>query len=110
VAACQRNFQVLSIPGEVRAGDCGNTVTDTFDVVLCNPPFHEGFRVNSELTCKFLGAISRLLAAEGVAFVVVNSFITIEKAAASVFTHIDTVTDNGKFKVVRFHAPRAAGA
>ncbi|MBT3380609.1 MAG: class I SAM-dependent methyltransferase [Lentisphaerae bacterium] len=101
ISACQHNYKAFGVSGEVLAGDCGDTVERTFDIVLCNPPFHEGFQVSSELTGKFLGAIVRLLDAKGVAFVVVNSFIMLEKAAKTVFTDIDTVTDNGKFKVVR---------
>ena len=57
------------------------TAADRFDLILCNPPFHQGFSVDGRLTEKFIAATRRLLKPGGAALFVVNEFIPLERAA-----------------------------
>lgn len=84
----------------VVAGDCGDTVDERFDAVLCNPPFHQGFAVEQDLTARFLQATRRLLRPGGRALFVVNTFIPLERKAASLFAVVQTVADNRSYRVV----------
>jgi 16S rRNA (guanine1207-N2)-methyltransferase len=84
----------------VVAGDCGDTVDEQFDVVLCNPPFHQGFGVEQDLTDRFLQATRRLLRPGGRALFVVNAFIPLERKAARLFAVVQTVADNRSYRVV----------
>ena len=101
LAACQHNLQQLQACFEVVASDAGDAINDRFDVILCNPPFHQGFAVEGDLTLRFLQAAARLLGKEGAALFVVNSFIPLEKKAEHLFRHIQTVANNGQFKLVQ---------
>ncbi len=101
ISACSENFRLQSIDGSVLVDDCAASVQVDADMVLCNPPFHQGFDVENELTEKFLQASKRLLARQGVALFVVNRFIPIERKAAAFFSQVETIADNGRFKVVR---------
>ncbi len=78
IAACRENFRVHGIEGEVIADDCGTGLHRSFDFILCNPPFHQGFRQDRRLTEKFLAATQRLLAKTGHALFVVNEFVPLE--------------------------------
>lgn len=100
VNCCQLNFQHNGVDGEVLLDDCAETMLPGFDVVLCNPPFHKGFDVESDLCQRFLAAAYRLLRAKGAALFVVNAFIPVEKKAASLFSKVEIVANNGSFKLV----------
>lgn len=104
--ACAANFDVLGIAGAVVASDCGDDLDERFDVVLCNPPFHRGFRGDRDLTERFLAASARRLAAGGRALFVVNRFIPLEQRATAHFRQVTTPLAARRFKLVELAGPR----
>lgn len=96
----QLNATVRNLEVEVVAGDCGNTVSGKFDLVLCNPPFHRGFDVDRDLTSYFLGAARAKLNPGGAALFVVNSFIPIERKLEGLFRETATLKNDNQFKVL----------
>ena len=109
VSACTANFtrylQPHDIDYRVICDDCGSTLSGHFDLIVCNPPFHQGFTIDSDLTNKFLTASKRLLAKNGHALLVVNRFIPLERKAEKLFNCINLLADNGQFKVAIFSDP-----
>lgn len=101
IRACQYNFAQYGIAGDVIAADCAEGITGRFDLVVCNPPFHQGFDVEQDLTDRFLLATRRLLTKNGRALFVVNSFIPLERKAKPMFGSIGVVADNKRFKLVQ---------
>lgn len=102
--ACRANFAALGINGEVVAADCGAGIEGVFDLVLCNPPFHQGFGVERDLTERFVAAARRLTANGGQALFVTNSFLPIEKVARRHYARVTTLADDGRFRVTRLDA------
>ncbi|WP_101757767.1 class I SAM-dependent methyltransferase [Oceanicoccus sp. KOV_DT_Chl] len=100
VALCEINFQRFAISGSVVLDNCAASINNKFDLVLCNPPFHQGFDVSGELTDRFLQTAKRLLKPKGRAFFVVNSFIPLERKAKGFFSDIDMLANNGSFKLL----------
>jgi len=98
--ACQQNFTEHGIKGQVLADDCASNIQAKFDVILCNPPFHQGFHQDRGLTEKFLATTRRLLAPSGRALFVVNAFVPLEQLAHTRFGSVETVRHSGSFKVV----------
>lgn len=94
------NCRDNGLDAEVIAADCGDQLQERFDLILCNPPFHQGFSVNDDLTQRFLSATQRLLNASGIAVFVVNAFIPLERLAAPSF-HSTVLGNNGRFKVLQ---------
>lgn len=94
------NCKHLNIAAEVIAGDAGEQLPKHFDLILCNPPFHQGFSVDGDLTDKFLRNAAKQLTANGVAYFVVNQFIALEKKALPYFTQINVIAQNKSFKVI----------
>lgn len=84
LAACRVNLSNLNstTTAEVVASDSGKQLEGVFDRILCNPPFHSGFGTGPELHQAFLRQISRLLAPEGEAWLVVNQFLRLENLAS----------------------------
>ena len=99
--ACQANFSALNIDSRPIAGDAGSQINDRFDTIICNPPFHQGFNIDSALTKKFLSASKRLLAPSGKALFVVNNFIALEKKAQGYFANVEEVARSGSFKLIK---------
>lgn len=96
-----RNAETWGMDVEVMAGDCGDTVAGSFDLILCNPPFHRGFDVDGDLTRRFLCAARDRLATGGSALFVVNSFIPIERKTQGLFRTTTTLVNNRQFKVLK---------
>lgn len=108
IACVQENCARAGLNVSVTADDCGSKITDIFDAVLCNPPFHQGFSVDSGLTDKFLCTSRNRLAPGGVALFVVNQFIGIEKKANEYFARCELLSSNGQFKVLALYRDRQA--
>ncbi|AQQ67455.1 rRNA methyltransferase [Microbulbifer agarilyticus] len=100
--ACQNNFDSLGIKGEVIAGDAGSQVASaSSDVVICNPPFHQGFQVEGDLTDRFLTEAARTLSAGGLALFVVNEFIPLARKAERLFREVTLLEKAKGFCVFR---------
>ncbi len=101
--ACNFSLQQGSYAQQatVVAADCGDIVTEgQFDLLVCNPPFHQGFGVEQDMTDRFLQAAKRLLNKRGRSFFVVNTFIPLERKAKGLFSEVHTVADNRRYKLV----------
>lgn len=101
IASCKDNFNRHHIQGKVIADDCAASISEQFDLVLCNPPFHKGFDTEKKLTDLFVQSARNHLNKTGVAFFVVNQFIALEQAAASYFRSVEVVAKNKSFKVIK---------
>lgn len=101
--ACAHNLQTAAAGKEVEVvpADCAAGIDTQVDLLLCNPPFHQGFAVEQRLTERFLQATKRLVARRGEALFVVNSFIPLERKAAELFACVETLADNRSYKVIR---------
>ena len=100
VDMCRQNFARHGVVGEVILADCGGGVAaGAADLVLCNPPFHQGFAVEGDLTDRFLRRARELLKPAGCALFVVNSFIPLEKKAQAYFANVEILVNSGSFKV-----------
>lgn len=102
LACAQANIDHFGLAATLVADDCAARLTGPFDIIVCNPPFHQGFSVEGALTDKFLANTQRLLTRGGRAFFVVNGFIPLETKATSYFDKraVTSVANNGQFKVV----------
>lgn len=84
--AARANLSRLSAAQQARvtvvAADAADSLTEPFDTILCNPPFHQGFTIDGGLTERFVAAAARLLSQGGTALFVVNEFVPLERAAA----------------------------
>jgi 16S rRNA (guanine1207-N2)-methyltransferase len=100
VAACLENFAHLGINGQVSLDNRGQSLGTEADLVLCNPPFHQGFELESSLTLQFLHSARRVLKKSGTALFVVNSFIPLEKASLAAFSDCQVLSNNGSFKLL----------
>ena len=97
---CQANMARLNIPAKLIADDCGQGIDEKFDAILCNPPFHQGFKTDSTLTEKFVRSAAQHLSPRGKALFVVNQFVAIEKIARRMFRDVEEVQRDRSFKLI----------
>ena len=103
LVSCQQNFTQQSINGEVIAANCASDITKKQALILCNPPFHQGFSVESNLTGQFVSTAKRLCKPSGCALFVVNAFIPLERIAKNHFQHQKLLFNNGYFKLFKLY-------
>ncbi len=102
VVLCEYNLKQLDIPATVTLDDCGSMLEDrTFDRIICNPPFHQGFGTSQPLTEKFVQNCKRLLRRKGIAYLVVNKFIAIEKICSEQSVRCQQIASNNQFKIMQ---------
>ena len=101
--SCQQNLTQQAIRGEVIAANCASGITKKQALILCNPPFHQGFSVESDLTEQFVSTAKRLCKPDGCALFVVNAFIPLERIAKKHFRHQQQLLNNGHFKLFKLY-------
>ena len=94
----QKNAEACQQPTQVIASDAGSHIQGNFDLILCNPPFHQGFGHDKSLTARFLEQAIKLLDANGMAIFVVNEFIQLpvpNKASHADIEHNEYCREGG---------------
>lgn len=99
ILAAQKNSDHIKNKVDVIASDCANTIDKKFDLVLCNPPFHQGFKHNQVLTDKFINSCAQKTKSNGHTLLVTNEFINFEKIANTLFSHKKPLLNAQGFKV-----------
>lgn len=97
--AAEKNFASQGLEVQLVAADAGDRLKEKVDLLLCNPPFHQGFGTEGDLTDKFLAAGRRLLKDSGWGFYVVNQFIPLERKAEKLFSQVQLLCQAQGFKV-----------
>lgn len=104
VEMCRLNFAKNGVQGEVILADCGQTLADrSFEMIVCNPPFHQGFDTSEALTLKFLATIERLLTRKGQAWLVMNRFLKVEHLIKGTGLQLTKIDENHQFKILKLN-------
>ncbi|SHG24894.1 16S rRNA (guanine1207-N2)-methyltransferase [Microbulbifer donghaiensis] len=100
--ACRENFADRNLDGAVVPSDAGAELeTNIADLLICNPPFHQGFQVEGDLTDRFLRQSARLLKNSGYALFVVNEFIPLARKGRDHFATVEQLANEQGFCVYR---------
>lgn len=100
--ACQANFDKLQIDGKVFADHIAQqSASQAYDIVLCNPPFHQGFAHSKQLIHDFCFQAHRVLKRHGQAWFVVNQFIGIDAIANKIFSQVERLNEAEGFRIYR---------
>ncbi len=72
-----------------------------FDLVVTNPPFHQGHDVTLEIAPAFIRGARRVLRPGGTLYLVANAFLPYEPWLREHFARVTTAFENGRFRVWR---------
>lgn len=107
LTACEANLSKIAdtakkaIRYEVLPSDAGEDIEGTFDTILCNPPFHQGFSTTPLLHKKFLTNTRRLLSRSGASWYVLNQFLNIDQLANQEGLNVELVSKTGSYKIIK---------
>lgn len=79
------------------------------ETVVMNPPFHVGREADPALGLAFIGAARRMLAPDGVLWMVANRHLPYDTALSAAFLDVETIGGDGAFKLIRAAKPRRTG-
>jgi len=73
--SAQTTLTLNQLSGEYIASNSLSNVSERYDFVISNPPFHQGVKTNYRATEQFLAEIKQNLASKGCITIVANSFL-----------------------------------
>lgn len=105
IKCCEQNLAVLKPlwPNtciEVLASDCAQAATNKAELIVCNPPFHQGFETNSELPQRFIQSIAQHMHQHSLCLLVANQFVAYEKLAQKSRLNCHELARESGFKVL----------
>jgi 16S rRNA (guanine1207-N2)-methyltransferase len=93
---------VENVPGAlVRQGDGWRAVDESgpFDVVVANPPYHQGKEESMALVDRLLAGVSAGMAPRGVMRIVVQRRLPVAAPLERTFARVAVVADEGPFRI-----------
>lgn len=103
VAAARENIARTETPNATAvASDLYGAIHDQrFDVVLCNPPFHAGQRVDLDIAQQIVRQAPSVLAEDGQIVLVANRFLAWDRALRETFGAGERVAETERYHVLR---------
>jgi 16S rRNA (guanine1207-N2)-methyltransferase len=99
LAAAKMTFDKNNISAELILADGISSLTEKFDQIVSNPPFHKGLNTNYDITQHFIADAKKHLYQHGQLFVVANSFLPYADAFQNQFGGFTKLVNNKQFTV-----------
>jgi 16S rRNA (guanine1207-N2)-methyltransferase len=109
VASARRSFEAAALPNPARF-----VVTDVLqgepdrsaDLVLCNPPFHQGQALSRRVAAHMFAESARVLAPDGALLVVGNRNLDYHVGLRRSFDEVEVLRSDRRFVVLQGRGPR----
>jgi len=101
VKAAEETLKKNNMKAQVVFSDVFENINDTFDLILCNPPFHNGITTDYTFIEVFARDAKKHLNPGGEVYVVANAFLPYQPPLEKNIGPTEVVADDGKFKVYR---------
>ena len=95
--ATRRSILANAMQGQVYASDMWSDITDRFDLIISNPPFHTGQKTDYELADRFIRQAKKHLKRSGELRIVANRFLKYPDIIEATFGHCERIAETGKF-------------
>lgn len=101
VIAAKKTVEKSGVDGSVAQSDVFSSVSGQFDLILSNPPFHQGVDTDYSFIDRFAAGAKAHLAPHGEVWVVANSFLPYQPILERGIGPTEVVSDDKRFKVYR---------
>jgi 16S rRNA (guanine1207-N2)-methyltransferase len=108
VEASRATLAANDLEGEVFASNVFSDVTGRFDMIISNPPFHDGLQTSLEAAQQLIRGAVRHLNSGGELRIVANAFLPYPKVLDETFGFHEVIAQTGRFKVYRTVMTRQA--
>lgn len=99
VAATTATLQRNNLSATVLGGDLYAPVSGRFDVIVTNPPFHDGMQRTTAMSQQLIQQAPLYLRSGGQLFLVANQGLPYEAWLRQAFTRVEVLAENRRFKV-----------
>ncbi|WP_318385803.1 16S rRNA (guanine(1207)-N(2))-methyltransferase RsmC [Enterobacter sp.] len=101
VEASRATLAANGLEGDVFASNVFSEVTGRFDMIISNPPFHDGLQTSLEAAQTLIRGAVRHLGTGGELRIVANAFLPYPQVLDETFGFHEVLAQNGRFKVYR---------
>ncbi|ELX9059758.1 16S rRNA (guanine(1207)-N(2))-methyltransferase RsmC [Salmonella enterica] len=108
VEASHATLAANGLEGEVFASNVFSEVKGRFDMIMSNPPFHDGMQTSLDAAQTLIRGAVRHLNSGGELRIVANAFLPYPKILDETFGFHDVIAQTGRFKVYRTVMTRQA--
>ena len=93
------NTDITQSKISVQHADVSNTEMGGFDIIVTNPPFHDGREEDRQLIARFATAAARRMRPGGRFYAVCNTHLAYRDALKSAFTHVEVTWQDTRFRI-----------
>jgi len=104
--SARRSLQANGLQANLLPSDGLAEVTEPFDWMVSNPPFHRGVATNYDIARDFFARARSVLTRQGKILLVCNRHLPYESWLADHFTAVETLASRNDFKVLRASRPK----
>lgn len=98
IDSAKESFKLNNLDGSFHVMDClKGYESDSVDIVLCNPPFHQGNRVVTDVAIEMFKQSRKVLKRGGSLIIVANKHLGYHKKLRDMFHNLKKVAENEKF-------------
>ncbi|EDI4779863.1 16S rRNA (guanine(1207)-N(2))-methyltransferase RsmC [Salmonella enterica] len=108
VEASRATLAANDLEGEVFASNVFSEVKGRFDMIISNPPFHDGMQTSLDAAQTLIRGAVRHLNSGGELRIVANAFLPYPKILDETFGFHEVIAQTGRFKVYRTVMTRQA--
>lgn len=101
VEASRATLAANGFEGEVLASNVFSDITGRFDMIISNPPFHEGLQTSFDAAQTLIRGAVRHLNIGGELRIVANAFLPYPNILDETFGNHEVIAQTGRFKVYR---------
>jgi 16S rRNA (guanine1207-N2)-methyltransferase len=102
VESARQTLAANGVTAEFIISDCAQAVMDRrFDIVLCNPPFHQGVGIEYETARQMVRDAATVLRPAGRLYLVSNAFVRYEREMQRGFARVQEIYSNRRYRVLR---------
>lgn len=108
VEASRATLATNGVEGEVFASNVFSEVKGRFDMIISNPPFHDGMQTSLDAAQTLIRGAVRHLNSGGELRIVANAFLPYPDVLDETFGFHEVIAQTGRFKVYRAIMTRQA--
>lgn len=101
VLSSQKTLEKNGVVATVTKSDIFSNISGTFDLILCNPPFHTGVSTDYSFIERFAKDTKKHLNPGGEVYVVANSFLPYKETLEKYIGPTEILIDDKKFRVYK---------
>ena len=105
VLSAQENARANGLTLDVRQGDSLSAVPEQADIILCNPPFHDGHRQLTDIALRMFREAAGHLRADGRLLVIANRHLPYFKPLRRLFRQVHIRSEDPKFSLYECQNP-----